>query len=288
MTVYLSIGGLYHLTRSIRVQHLKPAITFVAINLSIFLCSHIIRLIQAYFHQVPQNYIALSTIQQYPLIVHIASNVGLAIGFLWIWQLMLEHKLKARAAQLEIANSLTEQLKNQAEQASLHDALTGAGNRRKFEIVAQQEYQRSQRYSLPISVLLIDVDHFKSVNDNFGHSAGDHVLKNLVKQLSTVLRDVDSVFRWGGEEFLILLPNTHIDKALLVAERIRGYIEEQLKWEQHAITASIGVAERRAEESIDGVISAADNQLYCAKRRGRNQVACRPEPGNLPKLGTHF
>ena len=120
---------------------------------------------------------------------------------------------------MKVANALTEKLREEAEKAALHDPLTLAGNRRKFESNANIERQRHLRHNHDLCLAFVDIDHFKAVNDKFGHELGDQVLKLLVTYFTDIIRNIDMVYRWGGEEFIILLPETNLSKAILVCER---------------------------------------------------------------------
>lgn len=157
---------------------------------------------------------------------------------------------------------------------SFHDPLTDIYNRRYFMEAGEEEIKRVQRYEDTLSVLMLDIDHFKKVNDTYGHPAGDAVLENLASLLKNKLRDVDIPGRLGGEEFGILMPNTNKEQALKAADRIRKIIEEntvEFEGEEISITVSVGIAVYREEMSdIDELLQEADRALYQAKKRGRN------------------
>jgi len=156
------------------------------------------------------------------------------------------------------------------------DTLTGAANRRSFFELAEQDFKRVQRYENSVAFLVLDIDHFKVVNDNYGHQGGDEVLKAFVRACKNELREADVFGRIGGEEFAILLPETDQQSARLVAERIRQKIERLvIAFEEHAIkiTVSIGVATIAiTDKSFDQVFQRADTALYQAKNSGRNRV----------------
>jgi diguanylate cyclase (GGDEF)-like protein/PAS domain S-box-containing protein len=152
------------------------------------------------------------------------------------------------------------------------DPLTGAGNRLKFDGELQKELIRAQRYQLPLAFMLCDIDHFKRINDTYGHYRGDVVLKRFVQIIQDSRRETDQLFRWGGEEFAILCPHTNTDDAVAFAERIRKLVEgEDFKTEQ-PVTVSIGVAVFRKDDTGDSLLRRADGALYEAKRTGRNRV----------------
>lgn len=156
------------------------------------------------------------------------------------------------------------------------DPLTGVSNRRDFYEQARRELNRSNRLSHPLTILMLDIDRFKSINDKFGHSVGDEVLVQTAKCLSGKLRDIDTLARVGGEEFVILLPETALDRGLDVAERLRIAVEEgpfgSGETRTH-VTLSIGVAERKSDEELESLLNRADAALYRAKTSGRNRTA---------------
>ncbi len=158
------------------------------------------------------------------------------------------------------------------EQLSVTDALTGLLNRRYIEARLVEEVKRSTRHGFPMSFMMLDVDHFKSYNDKFGHPAGDEALKLVGQVIRDTLRGADVAARFGGEEFSILLPQTTGDEAVTIAERIRHNIE-QTEFPHRRVTASIGIASCSADLCVSAdLVDAADRALYEAKRRGRNQV----------------
>lgn len=162
--------------------------------------------------------------------------------------------------------------KKRAEELAITDRLTGLYNRLKLDEVLTYEIAKAKRYHTALSLIIIDVDHFKSVNDTYGHQVGDTVLKEVSNTLRTATRGPDIVGRWGGEEFLIILPNTNLAGALSAAEKIRTAIEEYPFSVVGKKTASLGVSEFLVEETEDSFIERADQALYRAKTGGRNQV----------------
>lgn len=157
------------------------------------------------------------------------------------------------------------------------DPLTGLLNRRKIELELDLEIKKSKRLGLPLSVIFCDLDFFKTVNDTFGHPVGDEVLKGVSKQLLGGIREYDRLSRYGGEEFLIMLPQTKAEIAVEIAERLRIAVEMwrliyQEKLWSFKITISMGVAEMNQDESLDSLIDRADKALYRAKQSGRNAV----------------
>ena len=167
------------------------------------------------------------------------------------------------------------------EQLSVTDALTGLSNRRYLEARLEEEIKRSHRTGAPMSFLMIDVDEFKSYNDTFGHTEGDRALQIVARCLREVLRGADVAARYGGEEFSILLPQTTLSEAYLIAERVRQKIE-QTPFPKRKVTVSIGVASCPPKCTLNDLISAADRALYEAKHGGRNLVRIY----NREKYGT--
>jgi diguanylate cyclase (GGDEF)-like protein len=166
------------------------------------------------------------------------------------------------------------------DQASV-DPLTGAFNRRHMERSLADAIERQRRTSAPASLLLIDIDHFKRINDELGHARGDGVLKEIVALIERRSRKLDLLFRIGGEEFMLLLPDTREPAAAVVAEQLRASIEESRPVDVAGITVSVGVSELRPGESLDDWMKHADDALYAAKNAGRNQVA-RSGGGQAP------
>jgi len=163
-------------------------------------------------------------------------------------------------------------------QLATTDALTGISNRRHFMELAELEMKRSQRYNSPFSIILLDADHFKQVNDTYGHDVGDIVLKHIARTTATILREPDIFGRFGGEEFTIALPQTDIKGAEQLAERLRLLIENNTilpaGGQRIAVTISLGIAETTAAtQDLEELLKQADIALYRAKNKGRNRVA---------------
>lgn len=156
------------------------------------------------------------------------------------------------------------------------DKLTGAYNRHYFVSHSEQELSRSRRYHRDFCILILDIDHFKKVNDQFGHLGGDSVLIELTKLIEKTLRSTDLFARWGGEEFIILLPESNIEQGYLVAERLRSAVEVTPFHSAGKITVSLGISSLIInDQSVDEIIRRADNALYEAKESGRNKVVTR-------------
>lgn len=166
-----------------------------------------------------------------------------------------------------------EELRKLREVAST-DPLTGTGNRRWFDQEMNRRVTQFLRYGNTCSLLMIDVDHFKSINDTWGHDVGDHALKAVTKVIAATLRDTDLLFRVGGEEFAALLPETEISNAIIVAERIRIAVVElmiPMEFNPIRLTVSVGGAQLLANESMGVWLKRADKALYRAKQNGRNR-----------------
>ncbi len=164
--------------------------------------------------------------------------------------------------------SKEEELKSQA----LRDPLTEAFNRRHMQMAIEEEIQRSQRADEDLSLLLVDADHFKAINDRHGHEVGDQVLKQLVDVLSGGIRRTDTLARWGGEEFTILLPGASRDNAFRVGEQLRMRVSRTRFESARDVTVSVGLAEYKDGDTPDALIRRADQALYKAKNSGRNRV----------------
>ncbi len=182
--------------------------------------------------------------------------------------------------QVSLATTELRQQKEAAEQAARLDPLTQVLGRRGFTETAETEIQRALRYRHPLSLIMIDLDHFKAINDSHGHAAGDAVLVSFAQLLEREVREWDRVGRLGGEEFAVLLPSSTIDQAMRVAERMREAVADSqisLRGKPLAYTASFGVAEFQPHElTLDSLLARADAALYESKRTGRNRVSLAP------------
>ncbi len=161
------------------------------------------------------------------------------------------------------------------EQTSLTDALTGLGNRRDFDKFLAWSMAKTRRKDETFALALMDIDHFKKVNDTYGHEIGDQVLQHISNHVGTQIRTADRLFRWGGEEFSLIMPNTSLEEAMAGAERIRSHIEKTpfvLGQEKIYITISIGVYAGSESADAKKPLTIADQCLYRAKSTGRNKV----------------
>ena len=170
----------------------------------------------------------------------------------------------------------TRRMMDQLERQASVDMLTGITNRRKFDEIAQEEFSRSSRYDRPLSFILMDIDHFKAINDTHGHAAGDIALQSVAETCKNLLRDCDKLARFGGEEFVAMLPETDAEGAEIVAERMRKGIERARIdiGETHlSLTASFGACQASAlHRGYEDAVAQADQALYQAKENGRNQT----------------
>jgi diguanylate cyclase (GGDEF)-like protein/PAS domain S-box-containing protein len=174
----------------------------------------------------------------------------------------------------------------ETQRLAITDLLTGLFNRRHFMTIAEREYQRASRYQYPLCVIMLDIDHFKLVNDTYGHQAGDQALQDLAMMCTEQLRVSDTMGRYGGEELIILLPETRLKTAAKVAERLRQRVSEHLIHTERAafrITISVGIAQFDiACHRLEDLIDHADQALYQAKNAGRNRVMAWEEPCQPP------
>jgi diguanylate cyclase (GGDEF)-like protein len=203
-----------------------------------------------------------------------ACVLGLALSVL-LWRKFTTITLQQQ--QLENANTDLQEKQRELERLTRLDGLTGLFNRNTFVELTKNELDRAQRQGTATAILLMDLDHFKRVNDTWGHPAGDAVLKHAAMIASTTVRSTDLVGRLGGEEFIVLLPGTSVEAARKLAEKIRLRLEGQAAtWNDTriAITVSIGIAGTTASEkqSFEVLYHDADKALYVAKQRGRNRI----------------
>jgi two-component system cell cycle response regulator len=171
------------------------------------------------------------------------------------------------------------QMLDKLKRLSITDGLTKLYNSRYFYNQLKAEIDRTARYQRPLSLLLLDIDQFKEYNDSFGHLEGDKVLLRLGQVIRSCLRKMDSAYRYGGEEFTVILPETEGDEAATVAERIRSSVSEEAFFprdqnEKFTITISIGVTEYIHDEEIAIFVQRADKAMYLSKQSGRNRVSC--------------
>jgi diguanylate cyclase (GGDEF)-like protein len=212
--------------------------------------------------------------------MHPSETVNAHTDPYWLYSLVAAAFFAACMAMCEMWFLVTE-LQGELDRRAHTDPLTGALNRRAMEEAALRESARSLRYGNPLSMIVLDVDHFKRLNDTRGHAAGDCALQALVRCLSGMLREQDLLARTGGEEFAILLPDTPSSAALTIAERVRKAVADlEVTFETVPIRMTIcaGVAELHPARGWEEMMRRADGAMYAAKRHGRNGVSARPDP----------
>lgn len=178
-----------------------------------------------------------------------------------------------------LVNLIIASYQRKLEAMATTDKLTGVANRHLFTMLFQQAYSQSRRSNSHLSAIMCDIDYFKQVNDSYGHPAGDVVLKTMAQTIKHSLRESDILFRWGGEEFLVILPESDLEMARQVAEKIRQQVENQevmFSRQSISVTISLGVATLSATESRENLLARADQALYAAKEMGRNRVESSP------------
>ncbi|MCU0312935.1 MAG: GGDEF domain-containing protein [Solirubrobacteraceae bacterium] len=208
------------------------------------------------------SYVAVTVISppSYPPVAHLATSIASLVG-----ATMLVTTLRARLQ--EVMEVLSE--------AASTDPLTGLANRRQFNGVLARELARAQRDKRPVSLIVLDLDHFKTVNDSAGHDAGDEVLRLVAAVLTEHSRTVDLPARLGGEEFALILPDTDAEGGVLVAERLRLEVQRRTKRGGPGVTVSLGVAcSPSGGRDADALVQDADSALYVAKNGGRDRVEC--------------
>lgn len=176
----------------------------------------------------------------------------------------LEQIVEERTAELQSANETISRL-------AATDELTGLSNRRSFNNLLPGAISAARRHNYPLSLIMIDLDHFKKINDTFGHCEGDRLLKGFADLLREIIRTEDAAARWGGEEFIIILPYTPCDAAAAMAERIKEACHNHSS-DLHELTASFGVAQLLEADDDHSLICRADDAMYCAKHGGRDRV----------------
>lgn len=185
----------------------------------------------------------------------------------------LEELVEERTHELINVNAQLEQRIAQAERMAETDPLTGIANRYRLEKVLDTEVERAARFDQPLSIIAMDIDNFKTINDKYGHANGDMVLVKLSRLIKKNIREIDLMARWGGDEFMLILPNTTLDAAMVTAEKLRMLVENTQLDKRAEITSSFGVAQIRHGESAMRLAIRVDNALYQSKEAGKNRIS---------------
>lgn len=294
------LGLAEHAPRALRALQAMVAVVAIGIVITLLLGDRISESLLAISFNllttISMVALGLTTLRQrqlargYYLIATLCGMLGTAITILTIWAalpftgwtygaikvgIIIQATLLALGLSLKVRQQQIEKI--QAERLAEHDPLTGLLNRRGFNQQAEILWRTCPRNQRPLTLIMLDLDHFKLINDQHGHLIGDQVLQASAQLLSHACRAGDILGRWGGEEFLFLLPDTDLEQARLFAERLRQTIAaHQLARgsEQIRFTASFGVAQRNRHLYLEELIDEVDVQLYAAKQNGRNRVAC--------------
>ena len=185
--------------------------------------------------------------------------------------------IQKKNKQLVEKNQRIKEINQQLEELIIKDDLTEIYNRRKLDEELERLCSKAQRYEQQFALILLDLDHFKLVNDNYGHNKGDKVLKDFSNLLVAQTRDVDICGRWGGEEFLVLCPETNLEAAVVLAERLRKSIDHHQFLAGTNLTSSLGVAAYNPNDNVESLLKRVDDCLYRAKEAGRNSVISTQE-----------
>ena len=218
-----------------------------------------------------------------------------SVGLTWLWLILSGHPTMGNALWISmlvpVPLSLAfggvsfyllvalERARSRVQELAMADPLTGLGNRRRFVAAAKRELDLAARYRQPLAIMLLDVDHFKLINDSHGHHVGDLVLVEVGRRCQQTVRTSDLLARWGGEEFIVLLPNTPVEQAQQLAERMRQAVsataQAQVRERAVLVTVSVGVAGTSVGQParLDDLIRLADLELYKAKHAGRDRVS---------------
>lgn len=184
----------------------------------------------------------------------------------------LEKNVEQKTRELEQKNRELEQKIKQIEHISKTDVLTGVANRKNFEEILSKEKARSRRYNHPLSISLFDIDHFKQINDRYGHNTGDEVLKSVAHLIQDNIRQMDVLARWGGDEFIIIYPDLALPEALSATEKLRSLVEKKQLIDGISVSCSFGLSQYRSDDQGNSLFQRVDRALYNAKQLGRNRI----------------
>tara|TARA_R110000772_G_scaffold14500_1_gene41835 strand:- start:755 stop:1978 length:1224 start_codon:yes stop_codon:yes gene_type:complete len=245
---------------------------YTASVLTIYCLFLLLRIIATIFDNISQDFMSANMMQQWSVLLLNLTAITFSLGFLWILHREVENQLHENTLALAKINAEINHLKELAVLESMHDPLTGTGNRRKFEDDTSLNFSPHLNSEKSISLAFLDIDHFKKLNDTYGHDAGDEVLVSLSALINQNIRKFDTVYRFGGEEFVILMPETDIRIATEISERLRKLIENNIKIDGKPVTVSIGVTESEEQDTLEDIIERADKLMYKAKQTSRNLV----------------
>lgn len=213
-------------------------------------------------------------LQPSPMELWVRTMAGLMFILFGIYAAILLNRSELVEQELRTSNQQLEELKCELERLVVVDPLTGVFNRRKFHESLAIAITAAVRHQHLFALLMLDIDNFKSINDRFGHQAGDGVLRTICELIETSVRSADQIFRVGGEEFCLVAIAMDVEQARILAEKIRRVIESHLFPEVGKVTISIGIAYFKEGDDQQNIYARADNALYQAKRQGRNRVVC--------------
>lgn len=268
--------SLYYLWIALATIRFSPRLTFIAGSLSIiFIILMTVMAISSgdvTFGTITESYVSEKvsltniSIQIVMLSVFIAVAVYISSIFKKLLtkainEVIISQENKALSSELETATKISE-----------IDPLTQLYNRRKINRLLEETFEKAKESRSRAALIMADIDHFKSINDRYGHLEGDRVLVQITHRLQHGIRKEDLLGRWGGEEFLIILPDTDIDTALFLGERLRKHVWQQLTVEEKSVSCSFGVTLMKDDDTIDSFIRRADMALYLSKESGRNRV----------------
>lgn len=264
---FVALSGIEEGTGVLWLYVFPPVVFYVAsLRFGASICLITLMVLTVMLTPIGQH---LTGIHQYSLPFKLVLIISLA--FVMVFSFILDRSRRQHATRLR-------EMAEVFEHAATHDALTGLFNRREGTDRLATEYARFKRTGTPFSVVLVDIDHFKRINDTLGHDTGDTVIRGVAERLVSGSRKVDSVIRWGGEEFLLILPGAGEKEVFSMAERIRDVLT-RTPIEAHErpleITCSFGVAEVREDDAIQKLLQRADDRLYHAKTTGRNRIVGR-------------
>ena len=207
----------------------------------------------------------------------IAWIVSMVNYYKYVEEFLNKKLIQKKNEQLVEKNEEIKQINQQLEELIIKDDLTKLYNRRKLDEVLQDLQSKADRYDEIFSLILLDLDHFKSVNDNFGHVTGDKVLTEFGKLLKNNVREVDICGRWGGEEFLVICPKTDLESSMKLARRLKSKIENHDFTKVGQVTSSLGIAVYQDQDTVESMLKRVDDCLYQAKANGRNTIVNQEE-----------